>query len=343
MPPFASVLPGLLAGALAVLHPEDALAWTPEGHRTVATIADRLLQGTRAGDEVRQILGGVSLADAAVWADCAKGVDPVTFKYKRAATHPECAPFETPSGEAAMVDFVKRNATSCHPKPDEEICHKQYHYADISIQHHDYKPSYVGARDDDVVHAVTAAIAVLQGGTAAAPFSIKDKREALLVLVHDVGDLHQPLHVGAVYLDGGGKVVDPDGGGLDPATETRGGNRIAVKGSASNLHATWDAVAPPLAADQVNKRWIDAAKAVVPSPGPVAGWPSAWATDTQKQARKALAVLDFGPKSAPDQTWSTTLPGGYATSMTAAKRVQLTKAGARLARLLETIWPTEER
>jgi len=332
-------LPSLVLAAFPLCDPRSAFAWAPDGHRTVATIADKLLQGTAAANEVRKILGSVTLADAAVWADCAKGVDPSTLEYKGAATHPECASFETPAGKAAMVDFVKRNATSCHPKPDEEICHKQYHYADVSIQHPDYRPSYVGARDDDVVHAAAAAIAVLQGGTAPAPFSIKDRREALLLLAHYAGDIHQPLHVGAVYLDGGGKIVNPDAGGFDPATETRGGNRIVVKGSASNLHAIWDAVPAPLLADSVNEAWLDAAKAIATTPGPVTGWPSAWAADTQKQADKALAVLKFGPRSQADQTWSTKLSSAYASSMTAVKRRQLTEAGARLAQVLQKIWP----
>lgn len=334
-------LPGVLVAAFVLCRAATALAWTPDGHRTVGAIADKLLQGTPAAKEVHKILGDLSLADVAVWADCAKGVDPATLEYKRSAAHPECAPFETSAGKAAMVDFVKRNATGCHPKPDEEICHKQYHYADVSIQHHDYRPSYVGARDDDVVHAVAAAIAVLQGGTAPAPFSFKDKREALLVLAHYAGDIHQPLHVGAIYLDAAGKIVNPDAGGYDPATETRGGNRIVVAGSTANLHATWDLIPAQLAADSVNKKWIKEARAIAPTPGPVTAWPSAWATDTQKQADKALAVLAFGAKSDPNQTWSTTLSSAYATSMTAAKRTQLTKAGARLAQLLQKIWPAD--
>lgn len=334
-------VPSLLLAAFALFHPGTARAWTPDGHRTVATIADKLLQGTPAAKKVREILGGVSLADAAVWADCAKGVDPSTLEYKGSAAHPECAPFETPAGKAALVDFVKRNATSCHPKPDEEICHKQYHYADVSIQHHDYQPAYVGARDDDVVHAAAAAIAVLQGGPAPAPFSIKDRREALLMLVHYAGDIHQPLHVGAVYLDAGGKIVNPEAGSFDPATETRGGNRITVKGSTSNLHATWDVIPVQFQSDNVNKTWLDAARAIAPTQGPVAAWPSAWATDTQKQADKALAVLTFGARSDPNRTWSTTLSSAYATSMTAVKRAQLTKAGARLAQLLQKIWPAD--
>jgi hypothetical protein len=199
----------------------------------------------------------------------------------------------------------------------------------------------VGARDDDVVHAAAAAIAVLQGGAAAPPFSIKDEREALLLLIHYVGDMHQPLHIGAVYLDPAGKVVNPDAGGYDPATETRGGNRLVVNGSKSNLHATWDVIPVQLAADQVTKKWLDEARATPRTPGPVAAWPPAWATDTQKQADKALAVLKFGARSDANPTWSTTLSSAYATSMTAAKRTQLTKAGARLAQLLQKIWPAD--
>src|SRR6185295_537569 len=97
-----------------------------------------------------------------------------------------------------MVDFVKRNATNCQRKPAEEICHKQYHYTDIAIQHDSYDPAFQGARTDDITAAITAVVAVLQGGTAQAPFSIKNKREALLLLAHYVGDIHQPLHVGAI-------------------------------------------------------------------------------------------------------------------------------------------------
>ncbi|MFX8926146.1 S1/P1 nuclease, partial [Acinetobacter baumannii] len=85
-------------------------------------------------------------------------------------------------------------------KQGEEICHKQYHYSDIAIQRSSYSLGPVGTREDDIVGAVAAATHVLRDEPAPAPFNIKDKREALLLLVHYVGDLHQPLHVGAVYL-----------------------------------------------------------------------------------------------------------------------------------------------
>jgi hypothetical protein len=329
----------LPVAVLALFASRSAFAWGPDGHQTVATIADKLLAGTAAAGEVHKILGTATLADAAVWADCAKAVSPPPeLKYKKDPEHaPECAPFETSAGEAAMIDFVNRNATNCNPKPTEEICHKQYHYTDIASQHESYKPTYVGARVDDVTAAIAAATAVLQGGTAPAPFSIKNKREALLILVHYVGDIHQPLHVGAVYLDAGGKVVDPDHGHFDPATETRGGNMIAVSGPEKNLHRKWDDVPDDLKPGAVNAKLLESAKAVPPTHGPVAHWSVTWASDTQKQAHKAFAGLKFGAKS--DQGWSVKFPSGYSQSMTAVKRAQLIKAGARLAQLLAALWP----
>src|SRR5438093_431267 len=69
-------------------------------------------------------------------------------------------------------------------------------------------------------------ITVVKGQPAPLPFSIRDKKEALFLLAHFVGDLHQPLHVGAIYLDRNGQPVNPDLSGLDPLTETAGGNLI---------------------------------------------------------------------------------------------------------------------
>jgi S1/P1 Nuclease len=334
--------PPLLGATLvigAALLSRNAQAWGPDGHHTVAAIADKLLTGSTAASQVRMILGPVSLVDAAVWADCVKGVAVPGFSYEGAGRYPECAGFETASEEAAMIDFVKRNATNCKPKPTEEICHKQYHYADIAIQHDSYQPTFEGARTDDIASAVRAAITVLQGAPAPAPFSIKDKREALLLLVHYVGDIHQPLHVGAVYLDASGKPVDPDVGYLDPDTETRGGNEINVVGGHSNLHATWDAIPASLKVDAggVRANLIAEAKAVPATKGKIVEWPVAWASDTQKQAVKALGNLTFGPKTG--RTWSATLPKSYAKSMSDIKQTQLTTAGARLAQLLAAIWP----
>jgi hypothetical protein len=314
-----------------------ARAWGPDGHHTVGLLASKLIAGKPAAKRVKAILGSITLEQAAVWADCAKGVDEQTFEYKPNAPRPECKVFETKKGKAAMSDFVKRNVGNCVIKPGEESCHRQYHYADIAVPFHDhYDKTFQGARPDDVAAAIAAATHVLKGDPAPAPFSIKDEREALLLLAHYVGDIHQPLHVGAVYLDATGKPVNPDQGTFDPTTETRGGNQISI-GAGHNLHATWDDVTPDLKPAKVNAAWVADAKAVPATTGAFLDWPFSWATDTQKQALAAYAPLTFGARAG--DKWPTTLPAGYDTTMGTIKKPQLTKAGARLAQLLEALWP----
>jgi hypothetical protein len=56
----------LWLGVLTMVHPGLVLAWGPDGHHTVAAIADKLLVGTNATNQVHAILGNVSLTDAAV-------------------------------------------------------------------------------------------------------------------------------------------------------------------------------------------------------------------------------------------------------------------------------------
>ena len=325
------------------LFAATAHAWGPDGHHTVGALADRLIAGTDAEAHVRKLLGGLTLEQAAVWADCAKGVDPrKDFAYTSAGKYPECAIFETPQGEAEMSDFVRRNDTNCPREPGDESCHKEYHYTDEAIQHEHYRLGDVGTRDFDVVAAITATIHVLEDEPAPAPFDIKDKREALLLLDHYVGDIHQPLHVGAVYLDAQGNVVDPSRGRFDRATSTQGGNTIttnhvAASGRAENLHSRWDAVPESLRSSHIDDAWLALARAVPPSRGPIDGWSTSWADETLARAREALEDLAFGPQA--NGLRSVNLDGHYDDSMTSIKKQQLTEAGARLAQTLKTVWP----
>ncbi len=315
----------------------DVRAWGPDGHHTVGAIADRLLVGTNAATQVKAILGTLNLQNAAVWADCAKGVNPKTFVYQGAGHYPECAIYETPAGKKAMVDFVRRNSTNCAPKPGEETCHKQYHYSDVSIAHDHYDSSFVGARTDDIVGAVKAATHVLKGDTAPAPFDLKDTREALLVLAHYVGDIHQPLHVGAVYLDAHGTRVDPDAGTFDPATFTRGGNQVKVQGSSKKLHPMWDAIPASLTVNHVSGALLTTAGAVPASTGAMDEWPKSWASETVQQAQAAFVGLRFSSKQG--KFWTATVPANYGSTSRPIKQQQLARAGARLAQLLIAIWP----
>jgi len=314
----------------------SACAWNADGHHTVGALASKLIVGTHAATGVKSVLGKLRLKDAAVWADCAKGIDPSNgFKYTHPGKYPECKIYETTQGEAEMADFVRRNFDNCAPKPGEEICHKQYHYTDISILKSEYEPTFVGARVDDVVAAINAAIHVLKGDAAPAPFDIKDKREALLVLTHYMGDLHQPLHVGAIYLDQTGQEIDPDASGFDPTTDTRGGNNLLVNGK--SFHIQWDGIPTAMTVPNISTPWVKKAAALPTTSGDIYGWSRLWATDTLMQAHEAFRGVQFDARVGTH--WNTKLPAGYTARANKIKKTQLTAAGAHLAQILQAIWP----
>jgi hypothetical protein len=323
----------------ALLAVAEAGAWNAAGHRAVGTLADSLIAGTPAAVEVRRILGS-NLRTAAVWADCAKGVNTTDFLYEARGVFPECAVYENPASERQMEDFVRRNHANCVSPHNGDSCHKQYHYADIAIQRNEYRAGYVGASEQDVVAALDAALAVLQDRQPAPPFDIAGKREALRLLAHYVGDIHQPLHVAAVYVDAQGKVVDPDAGSFDPKTGTHGGNDLLVQVGLKTvkLHGDWDSVHAAVPWDQPPAAVLARARAVPLTPGELAQWPTAWATESLLLGAKAYGGVEYGEESAGQH--AATLPAGYAARVrTPAQREQVLKAGARLAQLVQALWP----
>lgn len=322
--------------AILLATSSSCWAWGAAGHQTIGAIAAKLIHGSRAEQEAQSLLGELSLADVSVWPDCAKAISPAQgYKYLNEGKYKDCQIFETPDFEAEMADFVRRNDQNCQPKQGEEICHKQYHYSDIAIQRSSYSLGPVGTREDDIVGAVAAATHVLRDEPAPAPFNIKDKREALLLLVHYVGDLHQPLHVGAVYLSKKGSRVDPDKGTYNPATATRGGNSILIK--SAKLHAIWDDIPGALEASHIDGLWLAHAKVLPTTQGDITTWPQQWATGTLREAQASFKGLRFSASKG--TTWQGTLPSSYTATMNAIKQDQLTAAGAHLAELLQAIWP----
>lgn len=319
----------------------QACAWGAAGHMAVGAIADRLLAGTPAALQARAILGS-SLRTASVWADCAKGVDPATFRYGMRGQFPECAVYENPASEKAMEAFVRRNHDNCASPPGAESCHKQYHYADVAIQREAYRKGLVGTSDHDIAAAINAALAVLQDRVPPAPFRIAGKREALRLLAHYVGDIHQPLHVAAVYVDAQGQVVDPDAGSFDPGTETRGGNDLLLQVAGARprkLHAEWDDVKGAVDFDQPPPAVLKQARAVALTAGDMSGWAAAWATESLKVGGLAYGGLGYGPDNGLHQHL-VTLPPGYAGQVKVPRqREQVVRAGARLAQLLRALWP----
>jgi len=334
----APIYADAVAGLLLVCAATAALAWDPIGHETVGAIADQLIAGTNSETQVRKILG-TSLRASAVWADCAKGVEKkgARFSYTATGKRRECQAFETSVGKAEMANFVRRNWDNCAPLPDEDRCHKQYHYTDVSNLRNHYAKGLAGTSNHDIVSAISAAVAVLQGKPAPAPFRINSEKEALRLLAHYLGDIHQPLHVVAIYLDRDGNTVDPDAGTFDRSTATRGGNEI-LDGSDS-LHFEWDHVSWDVSADRLNEEILSDARQIAAAHGSVSNWPTRWATDTLLAAKPAFKDLTFSPEDTEHHHWLVTLPDGYSDTRASVQRRQLIKAGARLAQILRAIWP----
>jgi hypothetical protein len=278
---------------------------------------------------------------AAPWADCVRSVvhnSDGSFKYAPDPHHPEfrvsCTSFETPVETARMEDYVRRNWDNCTFLPGHG-CHETYHFADVAIQRDRYDRAYTGTSDHDIVSAINAAILVLQDLPPPAPFSIKDKKEALFLLAHFVGDLHQPLHVGAIYLDSTGKRVDPDQG-FDPSTETAGGNLIRDQNT--NLHTEWDQI-PPVLGRAASPSMVHRAKAIASTNVQIGAWPAAWASDTVIASHSAFAGLSFAGDGPHHWLVSFDDHAKYLQAKNSLQRGQLAKAGARLAELLNAIWP----
>jgi len=344
----------IVLAAMALGSAREARSWDAAGHATVGAIADRLLDGTTAGARVAAILG-TDLRTASVWADCAKGVSERDgeFRYTVSERYVACQPFEDAAGQARMVDFVRRNWDACDPAPGEERCHKQYHYTDVAIERNVYARGEVGTSDHDIVAAMRAAILFLENGAAPGPVNIKDAKEALLMLAHYVGDEHQPLHVGAIYLDPMGREVDPDHGTFDPGSRTRGGNELIVGRSThagrslrearslregDSLHREWDDIPTRLDADHFAAAGAVEARRVPATTGPPSSWPVLWASDTLRVSHAAFRNLTFGSETLSKHEWPVMTPEDYASRRETLQRQQLELAGARLAELMQAMF-----
>jgi hypothetical protein len=304
----------------------SAFGWGREGHQTVGAIADLLIAGTPAAQKVLEIIGTESLGHASTWAD--------EVEYGR----------PTDDGTA----YLTRN-------PE----HANYHYTDIPIQDSAYDERAPGASPNDVVHALVRCIAVLKSGVDSPQLT---QREALRLLVHFTGDIHQPLHVGAAYLTPAGKLVRPTTPEQAEAQQDHGGNWILWKrpGGQKKLHGYWDA-------DTVNNAMAAAGLATPPefaaylkaheSPGwsstsPVEKWPQEWANEMLPLARKIHEQLTLGPAETVTEKnhlkvmvthprWPATCrdEAAYDKWATEVATKNITRAGFRLAAVLRSIWP----
>jgi hypothetical protein len=135
--------------------------------------------------------------------------------------------------------------------------------------------------------------------------------------------------------------VDPDVSGLMPASLTRGGNSIRVGNQ--NLHSVWDGIPEALRMPKFQASLAQTEFDAIPrSQGPIEGWSQQWATESLRLSREAFAGVLFAAEqdaSGTAQRWVATLPPDYAPVRERIQHERVIYAGARLAELLQALWP----
>lgn len=190
--------------------------WGISRHEVIAGAAHRLLL-PNARREVERILGDLGasdLSEVAGWADRVKYRGP------------------RPGDDQETVDFLseQRNLTN-----------DRWHYVDIPFDASSYQAAQEFTREDDVVQILSEAIRVLLGSSDR--FS---EANALRLVTHLTGDVHQPLHVGCSYVDTTGQtprlVSDPAEILANGYGDDQGGNAIwlPVGTRGTSLHTYWD-------------------------------------------------------------------------------------------------------
>ena len=313
--PRPSLTIAALIGTAAITVPLGAFGGS--GHRIVGLLAEMHLKNTRALSEVRKILRpNESLAEAAVWPDTIKN-----------------ALYE--DGDTAMFRLN-------HPG------HDTYHYANLPFQSTAYELTVVGARPTDIVQAAKESIKVLRTGK-----GLFSRREALRLLAHFTGDLHQPLHVGNAFVSESGTLQFVVPTGPSGWRTTLGGNALLYGPEHRfNLHSFWDSHAVNITMGQedvlafATRLYSDAKPAAGWSnSGDVESWPAQWATAglaLAKEAHDGIRLLSYlGPdeEKRVAHRWLIEQPPDYEARAKPITREQLARAGYRLAETLKAIWP----
>jgi hypothetical protein len=220
-------------------------AYGPSGHEIVGGIADKVIANSPAAKKIYALTDGITLERTSVMADEIKswdknGVDDAN-SFPHYADHPAI--------DKQLRDFWRANPPT--PDPASPIpSHHWFHYTDVPVLNpQKYADGKTGRTSWDVVHMIGYCVDVLRGQVPENNPRRITKQVAVILLAHYVGDIHQPLHVGAEYFDQTGKPVDPDKN--QPGIEDEGGNSIFLKlthGSSDELahkglklHGFWDA------------------------------------------------------------------------------------------------------
>lgn len=325
----------------------NAFAYGPRGHQLVGAIADkRLAKNKPVAKKVRDLLDGLTLERAATFPDEIKSWD-------------ECG---RPGSDRPVTDkerinnelraFFNANLCSSHPS------HHEFHFTDVPVFGNEkYGDGEIGREEFDIVKMIPFCIRVLKGEEPETNPRAITKTVAVILLAHYLGDIHQPLHVGAEYFNADGEPFEPSTANKGFADQ--GGNKLTLftfvdkkLRSAKKFHSYWDG-------KTVDNAFLKAANSTVakrlaaqaPSDWELTGAPETWAeqmaNDILPLAREAHQRLDFvnikivagAHDIKSGQAKERKKKGGQSYAVWAAGVVkkEIQKGGWRLAALLEEV------
>lgn len=335
----------LLLGAIIFTAPVSSIfAWGADGHQTVGKIASLRIKPRTAKQIALILKPDETLASISTWAD--------SVKERVGKTDPD-------ADTNAFLQDTAHNATN-----------REWHYVNLPLNCRSYQTCQGFTLENDVVHMLNVSIQTLQGHPSAKfPLS---KRNALKLLVHLVGDIHQPLHVGVGYIEEGtdnrpAKIVrDPALAKRRKLPSDRGGNELVIDGDRQNLHGFWDfglvttlKIFPNHQTSDTLGEFLYQSVRPISSwnpRGPVSTWAAQWATDSLQLSRNHtyLSVRITGKRTIPvlsggkpvinngqpvmQTVYDVSRASNYDTANREVVRQQLAKGGFRLAKLLDAIY-----
>jgi len=303
--------------------PSQARAWGCEGHRVVALLAEKHLS-PHALAMARKILSD-------------SPIDPSLSRYCKDISSDPLVDASTWPDD--MRDLRPETAP--------------WHYVDIPLgTTHRNVEKFCDPKEGCVTRALRDELAVLRSAHA----NPKDRADALRFLIHFVGDLHQPLHA-ATNNDEGGNCV--------PVTFFNTAPRLKDppqdESYTPNLHGVWDT---NILGKATTGKTIDQVAAELDAAfrKKITGWQKgspnidAWAWESYKLATKNVygklpvhiavetpqlvkTCADDNHVGARNVKRDERLEDPYQAMAAPIVREQIAQAGARLAHLLNRLWP----
>lgn len=283
-----------------LLAPKQTLAWGSNGHRIVARIGEHHLSPAACAG-VKRIAGAESLALLATWPD-----------FIRSYPAWDCVKpwhFLTVEDGQTLEEGLARPADI--PRACDDEAFTRLDMPDNVVAAIDYFSAIVGG-DEEKANAFEA----LLQESGVAPYRGSTRLTALILVVHFVGDVHQPLHVGR--------------------GDDRGGNSITTQwfGELTKLHSLWDSGL----IDKLDLSFSELASFLeqefAGQPVDHGSGPTTWARESVSYREQVYAIGDERNPAAnlPNLSYE------YAATHEALLKKRLYQGGRRLAWLLNSIF-----